>query len=524
MLSRRSLLASVSAAAAVAVLPGCRGSGSGVVDVRQFGARGDGVTDDSQAIQAAVAALRSKGTLLFPSGVYRFAQLHPSGASAICITGVSDVDVHFDPDAELLMDNLDPATRTGTSHGVLVQGPASRISLQNLKIRWAAGSQRSLGDGIRVVGCPAFGAATPTGWSGPPTPVDGITLSDCAVRGSPQAGVIMLGVSGITVTRLQVAGSGADGLHFNACRRARIDHYSAADTGDDGLALVTYHTPRYSFDSAAQTFSLPSWTDWSNADFAINDVSVSRSRANGVRVAGADRVTVRGLRVDGTSSGSAVMVDSAEPGTDVGWHYVASRAVRIDEVEVTDCDTGIHLLARPGGSGDRRFTDFDVRIDDAKLDSCSNWSVHVESLTDDQVGGLRMTNCSVSSSSTAGGNGGVGVRNAAGISFGEVSIRHAEPVVAFNAVHAANLAVNSLSVSITEPAQLTAAPPPCVSFEDSDGVINTMELRWPAAPSSWNALRLSTTGRCFGDLQQAPVAIRNLKLIPPVSNSMVVCP
>ena len=55
--SRRHLLAGASAATAVALLPGCRSGAGSVVDVRSFGARGDGVTDDSQAIQAAVAAL-----------------------------------------------------------------------------------------------------------------------------------------------------------------------------------------------------------------------------------------------------------------------------------------------------------------------------------------------------------------------------------------------------------------------------------------------------------------------------------
>ena len=58
--------------------------------------------------------------------------------------------VEFEPGAELLMDNLDPTTHTGTSHGLLVRGPAWRISLRNVNIRWVAGAKRSLGDGIRV--------------------------------------------------------------------------------------------------------------------------------------------------------------------------------------------------------------------------------------------------------------------------------------------------------------------------------------------------------------------------------------
>ena len=42
-----------------------------VVSVKTFGARGDGVTFDTAAIQAAVAAVTPGGTLHFPPGIYR---------------------------------------------------------------------------------------------------------------------------------------------------------------------------------------------------------------------------------------------------------------------------------------------------------------------------------------------------------------------------------------------------------------------------------------------------------------------
>jgi hypothetical protein len=524
VISRRGLLAGMPGAAALAVLTGCQlDGGRTVIDVRRFGARGDGVTDDSPAIQAAVAALRSKSTLYFPKGTYRFAQRRPAGAAAIVITGASDVDVEFDPGAELYMDNLDPVTRTGTSHGLLISGPAARIALRNVNIRWAAGAKRSLGDGIRVAGCPVFGAAPPSGWSGPGAPVNGISVSGCTVRASPQAGVIMLGVSDITVAGLRVADSGADGLHFNACRKATITDYSATSTGDDGLALVTYFARQFAFDETAYNFAFPSLTDWSNADFAINNVTVVGGKANGVRIAGANRVTLGGLKVVGVQYGSAVMVDSAEPGTNVGWNYVASGTVRLADVTATNCDTGIHLLARPGASGDQRFTDFDVNIGDAKLDGCGNWSVRAESLTQRMVSGLRVDTCSISSTSTTGGNGGVGIGNARGISFGNISIRHTEPVVAFTAANARQLAVDRLSVAINQSEQPAGTTTPCVSLDGSDGVINDMEVGWSAAPSSWIAVQQSVTGQCGAGSGEGSVVIRRLTVTAPVSNSAVEC-
>ena len=216
------------------------------------------------------------------------------------------------------------------------------------------------------------------------------------------------------------------------------------------------------------------------------------------------------------------MVDSAEPGTDVGWDYVASRGVRVKDVTATDCDTGIHLLARPGASGDRRFTDFDVHVDDAKLVDCVNWSVRAESLTDHELSGLRVDSCNISTTSTSGGSGGFGIGNARGISLGDVSILQAEPVVAFSAVNAGRLAVDRLSVTIGKSEQPAGAVAPCVSLDRSDGVITELEVEWHAAPESWIAVKLFAD-QCGDDLRQAPVTIRSLKIDPPQRNSTTTC-
>ncbi|BDX34284.1 hypothetical protein TUM20985_48310 [Mycobacterium antarcticum] len=519
-LSRRRIMAIAPAAAALALAPSVQQRARTVVDVRAFGATGDGTTDDSRAIQAAAAATGSGCTLRFPSGTYRFAQRWPAGTAAIVINRVADVVVEFEPGAELLIDNLDPVTHTGTGHGLLVRGPASRISLRDVNIRWAARARRSLGDGIRVVGCPTPGEGAPVGWSGPLAPVDQVSMSDCVIRASPQTGVVMHGVSDITVDRLRVVDSRADGLHFNACRRARIADYDAVDTGDDGLALVTYYAPEFSFDDAAHTFAFPTLIDWSNADFTINDVRVHGSQANGIRIAGAHRVTVGGLVVTGAGAGSAVMADSAAPGTDVGWNYLASRGVRVEDLSATDCDTGIHLLARPGAVGDRQFTDFDVTIDEATLDDCSNWSVRAESLSDTTARGLRMGNCRISATSTTGGNGGVGLENTQQIALGDMSIRHANAVVAFRASNAEQLAVDRLEVTIGGSGPATGTPSPCVSLEDSDGTITAIDVYWPAAPPGWTAVRQSAAGRCSVD----PAIVRALKVTPPGGSFVVTCP
>jgi hypothetical protein len=520
-LSRRQLL---SVFAATTVLAACSGGTSrDVVNVRNHGATGDGKADDSKAIHAAVAALKPGSTLLFPSGSYRFAEQSPAAGAAIVIAGMSDVTVEFDSGAELVMDNLDSADGTGTSHGILIRGPGSGITLRNIRIRWAGRpSRRSMGDGIRIVGYPSDSGPPAPGWTASGGGISDVNVVNCELRSCPQAGVIMIGVSDIKVADLRVQDTMADGLHFNACRRATIDNHTAINTGDDGLALVTYFADTFAFDADAQTFSFPALTDWSDADFTVTNVTVAGGRANGVRLAGANRVEITGLNVSGVRSGAAVITDSAAAGVDTGWKYVASREIRLNKVFIDDCHEGIHLLARPNAVVDQRFTDFDVDVSEATIHGCANWSVRAESLAPQRTTGLKLHRCTVESTSTAGGYGGVSLSNTQNTNLGTISIRHAYPVLGFAATNSGYLVVDDLQVVVTYADQLQSPPPPCVIFENADGTINAMEVRWLRAPGSWAPFRVTNGALvCGQNPAAAQVVIRTLTTDPPTMKAIV---
>jgi hypothetical protein len=518
-LSRRRLLSVLPASFLLAACswPATRST----VNVRDYGAVGDGIADDSKAIRDAVAALKRGSTLQFPTGTYRFAELNPPSAAAILITGMSDVTIDFSAGAELVMDNLDRGN--GTSHGILIRGPASGISLRNIKIRWRTQpARRSMGDGIRILGYPADTSTPPAGWTGSGGPVNNINVVNCEILSSPQAGVFMTGVSGINIAGLRVQDTMADGLHFNACRRAKIDNHTAINTGDDGLALVTYYSDASSFDNAAQTFSFPNLTDWSGADFTITNVIVAGGMANGVRLAGANRVTISGLIVAGLQSGSAVIADSAAPGLDSRWQYIASRGIRLDSLRVDDCETGVQLLARPNDTVDPRFTEFELEVSDATIRGCTNWAARAESLTTQRTSGFRLSSCSVEASSTTGGNGGVGLGNTQDVKMGLVTIRHARPVIAFAAKNAGNFLVDRLQVRITDSEQSEPTRPPCVSIQDSDGAINAMDVGWPQAPASWKPIQVTSDSvGCSEQSVASPVVVRELTVEPSSIGSSV---
>ena len=511
--SRRAFLVGASTATAAMCCPAVAFARP-TVNVRDFGAAGDGVADDSAAILAAVNTLTPGSTLYFPGGRYRFARPDPPGGAAIAITGLNDIEVQFELGAELLMDNVDGATSTGTTHGVVIRGPASNVSLRDVTIRWTRPVKRSIGDGIRIVGYPTGESAAPSGWNGPSAPVRGVRLTGCQIYSCPQAGVIMMGVSDIEVTGLRVQESRGDGLHFNACQRARVDRLEAIDTGDDGLALVTYHTDDFAFDGAAETFSFPTLTEWSNAQFTVTNVTVQGGQANGVRIAGANGADIRNLGVTGALTGAGVMIDSASPGSDTEWRYVASQGVFLDAIAVQDCEFGIHVLARPDGAGDRRFADFGIRVANATLRECSNWAVRAESLTELRMTGFRLDTCTAIASAGAGGNGGVGFGDADGVELGTVTVRHAQSVVSFQTHNSASFVADALYVEVGG-SGATGDPQPCVSLDESSGILNDVATVWPDAPANWHPIRITNQGvGCGPNTGAPPVDIRVLHVTP----------
>jgi len=505
-ISRRQLLWLLPTAAALATCPpaGARTP----LNVRDFGAVGNGIADDSAAIRAACAALKPGGTLFFPKGSYRFAEQYPRSSAAIRIAGLSNVAVEFAPGAELVMDNVDPGSNVGTSHGILITGPASRITLRNVAIRWVTAATRSLGDGIRIVGYPGDADPPPGSWKGSGGTIGGVELINCKVDGAPQTGVIMIGVSDITVTGLLVTGTQADGLHFHACRGGRIDNYRAVDPGDDGLALVTYYTDAFAFDNVTQNFSFPHLTDWSNSDFVITNVWISGGRANGVRLAGANRVSITGLNISGVQTGAAVIVDSSALGVDTGWHYVASRGILLRAVQINRCETGIHLLARPNASTDPRFTDFDIGLTDATIRGCTNWSIRMESLTSQRATGLSVEAATVEADSGIGGKGAVGLDNAHGVQFGTISIRHAQAVVALYVNNTHDLSIDAVRLTVTDTVEPRDASTPGVNIQNSKGAIGAIDVNRAKSPPNWTPVRVARAAVPIGTLTVSPPSIR----------------
>jgi hypothetical protein len=212
-----------------------------IFDVRQFGAVGDGRTDDQQALQSAAdAAGRTPGSILYiPEGTYRH-------------SGV--VDIHANttlegtgPDSVLL------ATTAAAS--AIRFADAGNCAIRRLKVSSPA-PERLLNDEAAAV---LFKNS------------HDCIASNLWIDGAAAAGINVHGSNDMVLDTIEVRNTRADGIHVvSGSQRVTVSNNIAYDTGDDSFSAVAYETQPQ---TANVTFD--------------NDTSV-RSKARGVTCIGAD--------------------------------------------------------------------------------------------------------------------------------------------------------------------------------------------------------------------------------------------
>lgn len=345
-----------------------------IIDVRDHGARGNGVENDATAIDAAVNAMTNDSVLVFPPGQYLYSKTSNSGNNqgAIKLSGLSRIAVVFEPGAELLLDTLTDGGVNGTRHGLLVLGSCEDIVVQGVKVRWSpAPASRTLGDGFRFLGYPSDSAPA-VGWTATTGTIKNVQLIDCTAEDSPQTGCIFMGCTDVRVENFRCDSTLADGLHFNACRRVRVSGHTAVNAGDDGLALVTYYDDTDVWQGSDGPFNTSALGEWNNGHSAFTNVVVDGGTANGVRIAGLYSSTLSNVSVrDKTSSG--IVVDAGEAGGSHAWTYEASRGVTVDNVVVDDVDTGFLVEVFNSDSADNeRWWRYDLQMSGLVARNCAN--------------------------------------------------------------------------------------------------------------------------------------------------------
>ena len=112
--------------------------GMNIVNVRDYGAEGDGSTDDTEAIIAAIAAVTTGGVLYFPSGTYRVSRIALKSDMTVMGDGWSSVIKlldHADPTQTVTLNNcLNIVGRAANDAAGTPEVRAENITIQSIKL------------------------------------------------------------------------------------------------------------------------------------------------------------------------------------------------------------------------------------------------------------------------------------------------------------------------------------------------------------------------------------------------------
>jgi hypothetical protein len=183
------------------------------VDVRKFGAVGDGRHDDTLAINAAVASLRRGGTVQFGPGIYRHDR-------------VVQVDR---PDVALVGRGATLVAGTAAQSAIFLSGDRSTIlDLSITSFDPGARGNRDEQSGIVVSGV-------------------GNVIFRAKVSKSKGAGIIVVGGRDFLIACSYVFDTKSDAIHVTrGSHNGRVVFNSVLNSEDDGIAVVSYRHDRQS--------------------------------------------------------------------------------------------------------------------------------------------------------------------------------------------------------------------------------------------------------------------------------------
>ncbi len=196
--------------------------GAQVHDVRRYGAKGDGKTKDTAAVEAAIAAAAKEGgTVLFPPGTYLCGTIHLKSGVALelapgAVIAASPEQADFDPYESLPFKPVDDRETTYSRHALI------------------------LGEGVEDVVISGTGVIDGNrNKRGGPKPVSfknsrRITIRGVTVRNSPNYAISLLGCEHVNIEGVSVVNSYADGIDPDCSRFVRIAN-CYVDSHDDAI-------------------------------------------------------------------------------------------------------------------------------------------------------------------------------------------------------------------------------------------------------------------------------------------------
>jgi polygalacturonase len=211
------------------------GGTSGIYNVRDFGAKGDGTTLDSPAINKAIdaAALAGGGTVRLPAGTYLSTSIHLKSNIALYIDqGATLKAAPFN--TGMLYDAPEDNPAAGAFqdfghthfHNSLIWGE----NLENVSILgpgriWGAGLVRDenhpVGSGNKSISLKLC---------------HNVILRDFTIQHGGWFGILATGVDNFTIDNLKID-TNRDGMDIDSCREVHVSNCTINSPSDDGLCL-----------------------------------------------------------------------------------------------------------------------------------------------------------------------------------------------------------------------------------------------------------------------------------------------
>ena len=174
----------------------------------QFGAKGDGVSDDTAAVQSALNSVRAGGTVTLPAGkTYRHTAVLRMSVAGTTLNG----------SGTLLATNEAASAVYLAADNITVDGPTLKMGVTTK--RWVAFEQMKLRLGRFA----------------------GIVVRNVMIDGSAAAGVYVGGASNFLLAGVTVANTRADAIHMTGgASNGTVNNPRVVNPGDDGVAVVSY--------------------------------------------------------------------------------------------------------------------------------------------------------------------------------------------------------------------------------------------------------------------------------------------
>lgn len=178
------------------------------VSPADFGAVGDGVTDDTVALQRAFDSVAAGGTVTLPRGsVFAHSRVLTLSTPDIRVTG----------GGTLLATNEQFSAVWVRADRITVESVT--LAITTTSRRWDAYEQMKLRIGRTV----------------------GVTVTDVTITGSAAAGVYVGGAAEFRLARLQVSDTRADGIQMTeGSSDGTVSDVTVTGSGDDGVSVVSY--------------------------------------------------------------------------------------------------------------------------------------------------------------------------------------------------------------------------------------------------------------------------------------------